>query len=87
MAGVYKIGTNRIVYRAKGFQTGLDVTVFMWDPQLENKSDEITLTELENGLYFFIFEFTQWNGTYHAIFLENGVETVYNSFRVVPKLT
>jgi hypothetical protein len=87
MAGVYKIGTNRIVYRAKGFQTGLAVTVFVWDPQLENKSTEITLTEVGHGLYFFVFKFTQWNGTYHAVFFEDGVESAYNSFRVVPKLT
>ena len=65
----YPLGTNNVVYKAKGFQTGLTVTCFIWKPNME-KSDELSLTELEFGLYFFNFYF-QDVGIYNAIFLEN----------------
>lgn len=45
------------------------------------KSDEIVLTELEYGLYYFVHDFQQY-GIHNAIFLEDGVPTKFHAFRI-----
>ena len=75
----YPSGPNKILYKAKNFVTGLTVTCFVYNKHME-KSEEITLTELEHGLYFFDFDFRQFE-VYVAIFFENGEAVVINSFR------
>ena len=76
----YPTGDNNITYKAKNFVTGLTVTCFIWDPHMKI-SDEITLTELSNGVYFFAYSFPR-HGVFTSVFLENGVEAIFHSFRV-----
>lgn len=76
----YLLGPNKIVYKAREFATGLTVTCFLWDTDLE-RTGPSSLTELSNGLYFFNHDFNEF-GIHHGVFLENGVETTFQSFRV-----
>lgn len=77
---IYPFGVNSVFYKARGFKTGKIVTCFVWNPRMV-RSDEITLTELEHGLYYFAHDFQQY-GIHNAIFLEDGVPAKFHSFRI-----
>lgn len=84
MVELFKKGTERLVYKAKNFATGKTVTAFIWDPSFL-KSPLLTLTELEKGLYYLDYNFTQ-EGTYIGLFYENGKESAMGVFRVEASL-
>lgn len=81
MAAEYPLGVNNIVYKAKEFQTGLAVTCKLRDPDLELVG-EFELIELDDGLYFFVFDFEEL-GIYCAVFFEEAVPSQFSAFRVV----
>ena len=76
----YPRGANRIVYKAQAFATGITVTVTIWNPDLTG-SEDFTLTELSNGLYWFPYKFTRF-GIYPVVFKEDGVEAQFHTIRV-----
>lgn len=84
MPELFKKGTERLVYKAKGFKTGQTITAHIWDPTF-TKSALLTLTEIEKGLYYLDFNFTQ-EGTYIGLFYENGIESAMGVFRVEASL-
>lgn len=81
MIQFYSIGTDRIVYKSVDFKTGKNVTVYVWDPDL-NKSGLKTLTEIEDGLYYIDYTFHE-EGVYIGLFHEDGVPTITSTFRVI----
>ena len=80
MAELYTSGVNRIIYKAENFTTGATVTAFFWNPTLV-KSALQTFVEIEEGLYYLDYDFTQ-SGTYAAIFFENAIKKLPGTFRI-----
>ena len=76
----YRLGINRIIYQAPQFQTGLAITATMRSPALV-KSEGIELTEIESGLYFFDFDFTE-EGPWIGMFYEGEDKVMSAVFRV-----
>lgn len=77
---LYACGANRLIYKAQNFATGITVTAYFWNPSLV-KSALQTFTEIELGLYYLDYNFTQV-GTYGALFYENGVKKTMGTYRV-----
>jgi len=73
-------GTNRLVYKAENFGTGITVTAYIWNPSL-TKSAEQTFTEVEEGLYYLDYNFTVV-GTYFGKFYEDGTAKTTGVFRI-----
>lgn len=76
----YETGTNRLIYKAEGFATGLTVTAYIWSPTLV-KSALQTFTEVEEGLYYLDYNFTVV-GTYFGKFYEGGTAKTTGVFRI-----
>lgn len=85
MANLYSIGTNRILYRARGFAIGRTITAYIWTPSLV-QSSLLTLTEVDEGLYYLDYDFTE-EGTYLGKFFENGIASEAGVFRVNDLIT
>ena len=81
MAEQYFRGTNRIFYRSKGFQEGLDVTAQFLNPSMIWGS-EVVLDELGSGLYFFDLMMNQV-GTWVGLFYEDGEKVLSQNFYVI----
>ena len=79
-AELYAIGVNRIIYKTQDFATGVTVTAHFWNPSLI-KSALQTFTEIELGLYYLDYNFTL-QGTYAALFYEDGVKKTPGTYRV-----
>ena len=79
-AELYAIGVNRVIYKAENFATGVTVTAHFWNPSLV-KSALQTFTEIELGLYYLDYNFSQ-TGTYAALFYEDGVKKTPGTYRV-----
>ena len=76
----YHLGLNRLIYQGPNFATGLTITVYMWNPSMV-KTGPFSLTESEEGFYYFDFNFNQ-EGPWIGLFYENGVRTLSSVFRV-----
>lgn len=73
-------GVNRVWYRPLSFQTGLDVQLRLWNPDLEEQ-DLQNFTEFEEGLYYLNYDFNK-RGTWMGIIYENGIKRTANTFSV-----
>lgn len=76
----YPLGQNRLIYKAPGFTTGISISVIMWSPSTV-KSASLPLTELEEGFYYFDFNFSEV-GPWIGLFYENGAKVLSHVFRV-----
>lgn len=81
MPDLFLKGIARIAYKARNFATGKTVTAYIWSPSL-NKSPLLTFSEVESGLYYLNYDFTE-EGVYFAIFYEDGEATTMGAFRVI----
>ena len=78
----YPIGTNKLTYKSEDFAAGIDVTVRMFDVDLQEvDGSPFTLAELGYGLYYFEYNFTEYS-IYHAVFFEGIASTLYHTYRV-----
>ena len=80
MIQLFGTGSQRVFYRAIGFQTGVTVTAYLWSPTLV-KSALQTLTEIEEGLYYLDYNFTSL-GAWPVILMEEGAKTVFETIRI-----
>lgn len=83
MAEQYTIGTNRIVYRSTSFEENLDIFVDVYCPD-GLREPSITLIEMEQGLYYFVYDFSKI-GVYTGIFYEGGTKRISQNFRIIKK--
>lgn len=80
MAEIYPLGKNRIFYRTRTLPVPGVVIVNLIDPNLKNDiSIELIGVEIVSGLFYFEAIFSL-EGTYIAIFYEDGKEKIAQSF-------
>ena len=75
-----ELGSNRIVYKATDFHSGVAVTAYVWSPSLV-KSSEQTFTEIEEGLYYLDFNFAAI-GVWPMLLYEDGSKVGFAVMRV-----
>lgn len=80
MPEFFRTGPQRILYKSRGFRSGLTVTAVLWNPEL-NKTSPLSLEELSIGLYYLDYDFPD-EGTYIGLFYENGLAQIAQAFRV-----
>lgn len=80
MAEQYPLGLHKIVYKSTGFKKELTIFVDLHRPDT-GREPSIILTEMEEGLYYFEYNFTN-KGVYSGIFYENGVKVTSQNFRI-----
>ena len=81
MPTYYGAGTHRIVYKSISFATGLTVTAYICNDNLD-KSALQTFTEVSDGLYYLDYSFAA-EETYFGKFYEGGTGTTMGAFHVV----
>ena len=80
MAEIYPLGKNRIFYRTRTLPVPGIVTVNIIDPNLNNDiSTELIGVDIVSGLFYFEATFSM-EGTYVAIFYEDGKEKTAQAF-------
>ena len=84
MPELFQVGMERLIYKSKHFATGKTITAYIWSPLLV-KSSLQTFNELELGLYYLDYNFSN-TGTYFGIFYEEGIAETVSVFRVIDKL-
>lgn len=73
-------GVNRVWYKPANFQTGLAVTIRLYDPDLKLRVPT-QFTEFQEGLYYVDFNFDK-RGSWIGIVYENGVKVTSDTFSV-----
>lgn len=73
-------GINRVWYRPSGFQTGLNIHLQLWDPDL-NKKNLQDFIEFEEGLYYLDYSFNK-RGSWIGIVYEDETKTGSSTFNV-----
>lgn len=94
MAEIYPLGQNRIFYRTSPLSNPVEVTADLLDPDLNNHVHIVLekVVDLDEsiipGLYYFE-PFFSLEGTYIAIFYEDGVEKTSQAFstRKIPTVS
>ena len=73
-------GKHRVFYKATNFQEGIIVTTYLILPNL-SKTDDITLTEVGDGLYCFDYDFVTY-GKYGCLIKEDGIKKIFFAIQV-----
>lgn len=78
----YAQGSNRIYYVTSAFKSYV-ITVYFYTPKLE-KTQILTFTELEPGVYYLDVAFTKL-GDYIGIFFEDEAKKAAQVFKIIPR--
>jgi len=75
------VGIHRVIYQATSFGEGVNVTAFVYNPDLE-KSNELVFVEIGDGFYYLNYSFISV-GVYTMVMLENGVKKKSGTYRII----
>lgn len=82
---LFRVGINRIIYKASNFLEGLAITAYILDPDF-NKSDKLYFIEIGDGFYYIDFDFSE-EGMYVVKIYENEIAKSHGFYRIDPKIS